>query len=74
LFPAFDVFLAIGSRSLWVHGHRQGEARSDTTVPAALMGQPTIPDYDITSLHRYLDDAVSFHVDGDVQHGSGMLV
>ena len=71
--PAFDAFLAIGVRPLGVHGHRQGDARPDTTVPAALMRQSTIPDHDIASPGRYLDDAMPSHIDRDVEHGTGML-
>ena len=71
--PAFDAFLAIGVRPLGVHGYRQGDTRPDATVPAALMRQPTIPDHEIASSGRYLDDAMCSHIDRGVDYRTWML-
>jgi len=38
------------------------------------MGQPTIPDHEITSPRRYLDDGMACNIDRDVEHGTGMFL
>src|SRR5258705_274610 len=38
------------------------------------MGQPTVPDHEIASPRRHLDDAVSSYIDGNVEHRTGMSV
>jgi len=38
------------------------------------MGQPTVPDHQIASPRRHLDDAMSGYIDRDVEHGTGMFV
>jgi hypothetical protein len=43
-------------------------------VPAALMGQPAVPDHEIALQRRHLDDVMSGHIDRNVEYGSGMIV
>jgi len=38
------------------------------------MGQPTIPDHEITSPRRHLDDGMACNIDRDVEHGTGMFL